>query len=589
MRLACRLSRRRFLQSLATMAAVASSKRGWGLPGAAFAAANVTQSENAKPGSPDWELTQVALNREIEGYASRASVGRGEQIQLFVNTADPTYTIDVFRMGWYGGLGARRILPTINGVGMMQAIPTPDPVTGLVECNWISSCMITTSSPTDPTEWPSGVYLAKLTGASGKQSYIVFAIRDDPRASAILCLCATNTYQAYNNWGGKSLYDFNSTGPRAAKVSYNRPYAINPYGTQLDGAGDFLRRWEYNMVRFLEREGYDVAYTTDVDAHMSAQALLPHKGLLIVGHNEYWSWGMRQNIIATRDAGVGLGFFAANNCFWQIRYEQSSATGNANRTIVCYKDATTDPYALDTDSSNDRLVTVQWRDAPVNLPEGAFIGVQYGAEPGDGGDIVIENAASWVCSNTGLQNGDHLLGLLGYEVDAETGNQPAGTQRIAHSPVPHASSMSDMTVYTASSGATVFATGSMNFNWGLDGYNAPALHPNYVNAAAQQMARNVLAAMVNTPPGAPTNLTAKTQAKVVQLAWRDNSTNEISFRIERSLAPASGFAEIASTGGGVTSYTDPTVSRKTTYYYRVRAATANQYSAYSNTAQVTVR
>jgi hypothetical protein len=130
---------------------------------------------------------------------------------------------------------------------------------------------------------------------------------------------------------------------------------------------------------------------------------------------------------------------------------------------------------------------------------------------------------------------------------------------------------------------------SVNFNWGLDTYNAPALHPNYVSAGAQQMARNVLGAMVNAPPGAPTNLTAKTQAKVVQLAWRDNSTNEISFRIERSLTPASGFAEIPSTGGGVTSYTDSTASRKTTYYYRVRAASATQFSAYSNTAQVTVR
>ena len=103
------------------------------------------------------------------------------------------------------------------------------------------------------------------------------------------------------------------------------------------------------------------------------------------------------------------------------------------------------------------------------------------------------------------------------------------------------------------------------------------------------MTRNVLAAMVNMPPGAPTNLTAKAQAKVVQSAWRDNSTNEISFRIERSLAPASGFAEIASTSSGVTSYTDSTASRKTTYYYRVRAATTTQFSAYSNTAQVTVR
>ena len=308
---------------------------------------------------------------------------------------------------------------------MGQTIPTPDPLTGLVECNWINPCTITTSSPTDPTEWPSATLLVKLTGSSGKQSYIVFAIRDDSRASAILFLCATNTYQAYNNWGGKSLYEFNSIGPRASKVSYNRPYAINPYGTQLDGAGDFLRRWEYNMVRFLEHEGYDVAYTTDVDADMSAQSLLPHNGLLIVGHNEYWSWGMRQNIIAARDAGVGLGFFSANNCFWQIRYEQSSVTGDANRTIACYKDAATDPYALDTDLSNDHLVTVNWRAAPVNLPEGAFIGIQYGAEPGDGGDIVIENAASWVCSNTGLQNGDHLPGLLGYE-DPRGDRQPAG-------------------------------------------------------------------------------------------------------------------------------------------------------------------
>lgn len=588
MRHAGRLSRRRFLQALAATTAVVSSKRGWALPGEGTAGGNATQRENAKPGSSDWEITEAALNGEIAGYASRTSVGRGEQIQLFVSTADPTYTIDVFRMGWYGGLGARRILPTIGRTGTSQAIPTPDPLTGLVECNWINPCTITTSSSTDPTEWPSGVYLAKLTGSSGKQSYIVFTIRDDARAAAILFLCATNTYEAYNNWGGKSLYEFNSIGPRASKVSYNRPYAIDPYGTQLDGAGDFLRRWEYNMVRFLEREGYDVAYATDVDADTSAQILLPHKGLLIVGHNEYWSWDMRQNIIAARDAGVGLGFFSANNCFWQIRYEQSPATGDADRTLVCYKDGTADPYALDSDSSNDRFVTVNWRDTPVNLPEGAFIGVEYGAEPGDGGDIVIENAASWVCSNTGLQNGDHLSGLLGYEVDAEAGNQPAGTQRIAHSPVPNASSMADMTVYTAASGAIVFATGSMNFNWGLDGYNAPSLHPNYVNAAAQQMTRNVLAAMIGTPPPAPTNLRARTRAQAVRLAWRDHSTNEVSFRIERSLSPSSGFAEIASTGGGVTSYTDATVSKTTTYYYRVRAATATQLSAYSNTAQVTV-
>jgi hypothetical protein len=499
------MSRRRFVQGLAAVAAILSSPRGWGRPRHATAASNPTQVENSKPGSSDWEVTQVGLNHEIEGYASRTSVNRGEQVELFVNTTDPTYTIDVFRMGWYNGLGARRILPTIHRTGTVQAAPVVDPVTGMVECNWVDPCVLVTVSATDSSEWPSGVYLAKLTGVSGNQSYIVFAIRDDARASDLLFLCATNTYQAYNNWGGRSLYDFNSTGGRATKVSYNRPYAVAPYNTQTDGAGDFLRRWEYNMTRFLEREGYDVTYMTDVDLDADGPTRLEHQGLLIVGHNEYWSWGMRQNTLAARDGGVHLGFFSANNCFWQIRYEASPVTGDASRTIVCYKDATNDPFALDADPSNDRFVTVEWRQAPVSLPEGAFIGIQYGSEPGDGGTMVIEDASSWVCSNTGLQNGATLPGLIGYEVDAEAGNQPVGIQRIAHSPVPSTQTYADMTVYTASSGAIVFATGSMDFNWGLDGYNAPALHPNYVNAAAQQMTRNVLAAMQDHPiPSTPT-------------------------------------------------------------------------------------
>jgi fibronectin type 3 domain-containing protein len=154
--------------------------------------------------------------------------------------------------------------------------------------------------------------------------------------------------------------------------------------------------------------------------------------------------------------------------------------------------------------------------------------------------------------------------------------------------------MADMTVYTAPSGALVFATGSMNFNWGLDGYNAPALHANYVNAAAQQMTRNVLAAMLGAAtaasPAAPSSLTAQSRPKsAIELRWADNSNNETSFRIERSLSAASGFAEIASVPADLTSYTDRTVSRKRTYYYRVRAATATAFSAYSNTAHAIVR
>jgi hypothetical protein len=482
---------------MAATGVVAAGNLGWLSRRPALAAANPTQAENARTGSADWELVNPALQREIEGYASRTSVNRGEPIQLFVNTADPTYSIDIFRMGWYGGLGGRRVLPTITRAGTSQVIPQPDPTTGRVECHWVDPYVLSTGNPSDSTDWPSGVYLARLTaGSSRKQSYIVFVVRDDARPSDFLFQCAVNTYQAYNNWGGKSIYIFNSTGDPATKISFNRPYAANPYGTRLDGASDFLRRWEYNMVRFLEREGYDVTYTTDVDTHQNPRILLPHRGILIVGHNEYWSWEMRQNIVAARDAGVSLGFFGGNVCYWQMRYEPSPLTGDANQTLVCYKDAGTDPYALDNDPSNDHLVTVRWREDPVNLPEDAFIGVQFVWENDGTDNIVIQNAGSWVCRDTGLKNGDPLVGLLGYEVDREFGDQPPGTEVVAHSPLPGTTEASDMTAYTAGSGATVFAAGSIGWAWGLDDYNAPALHPNLVSPAAQQMTRNVLARML---------------------------------------------------------------------------------------------
>jgi hypothetical protein len=254
---------------------------------------------------------------------------------------------------------------------------------------------------------------------------------------------------------------------------------------------------------------------------------------------------------------------------------------------VCYKDATRDPYALDLDASNDHLVTVRWRATPVNLPEDTFVGVMYVYDPVDA-DIVIENAQNWVCNGTGLRNGDRLPGLLGYEVDSEFGNQPVGTERIAHSAVPNTTITSDMTVYTAASGATVFATGSMYFNWGLDDYNSPGLHTNRVNAAAQQMTRNVLASMLGhrplpapTPLAAPTQLTAKSPARQrIALTWVDNSTNEQSFRIERSLSATSGFAELASVGANVSSFTETNVRSRTSYYYRARAANATQVSSY---------
>ena len=468
-----------------------------------LAAAATIALENQKPGTGDWEISKPALAREIEGYASKTSVNGGDAINLFVSTADPRYTIDVFRMGWYGGAGARRVAGPIERNGILQDAPVSDPSTGLVECRWRDPYTLQTRDADGP--WTTGVYLARLTARpSAAQSFIVFVVRDDARASAIVFQSSVTTFAAYNNWGGKSLYAFNSSNAPARKVSFDRPYATNPYGVRLDGASDFLRRWEYNAVRFLERDGYDVTYITNVDTHERRDALVRHRIALSVGHDEYWSAPMRDRFDAARDRGIHLAFLGAGGCFWRIRFEPG-ATGAANRTIVAYKEAAgdEDPLALDGNPQNDRQITGRWRDRPASRPEERLMGVMYAADPVDG-DIVIDEASHWAFAGTGVRRGDALGGLLGYEVDAMYGGGPDGLVRLAHSPYGDRSKAryADMTIYTAASGAIVFATGSMQWNWGLDGYNAPAWHPLRTSAIAQQVTRTVLSRML-AGPGEP--------------------------------------------------------------------------------------
>ena len=458
-----------------------------------LAAAATVAVENQRPGTPAWEITSPALHQEIEGYASRTSVNGGEPIDLYVSTREPRYAIDVFRMGWYAGAGARQVAGPIVRDGIAQPVPPPDPVTGLIECAWRDPLRLDTRDASGP--WPSGIYLARLTAVSNRQSLIVFVVRDDERRSPLLFQSSVTTFAAYNNWGGTSLYGFNSGNAPARKVSFDRPYAANPYGVRLDGAGDFLRRWEYNAVRFLEREGYDVSYTTDVDTHqrpIADEGQLRHQIFLSVGHDEYWSSAMRSHVEAARNRGVHLAFLGADACYWQIRFEPN-ARGDADRTIVGYKEAAgnLDPLALDGKPENDRLITGRWRDPPVARPEERLVGVMYAADPVDA-DIVVSRAEHWAFAGTGLKDGDALRGLLGYEVDGSYGGGPPALERLAHSPFAEPGAQgkaryADMTIYAAESGALVFATGSIQWSWGLDGYNAPAWHTPRDSSAAQRI------------------------------------------------------------------------------------------------------
>lgn len=510
-------------------------------------ASNLIQTENAKPGTWDWGRVNTDANTDIEGYASLASVNIGGTINLHVSTTAANYTINVYRLGWYGGAGGRQMLGPIARTGTQQPMPTATSL-GLRECNWSDPYALSI-----PSDWVSGIYLAKLTAldAAGHQNYIIFTVRDDNRAASadLLYKSSVNTWQAYNGWGGQSLYanySDNPPGIPAQKVSFNRPYS-----TYSGGTGDFFAS-EHNLVRFLEREGYDVTYSTDIDLHEQGYALIaPHKALLSTGHDEYWSYQMKSAAHQARDLGQNLAFFGSNDVYWQVRYEPSTLpSAAANRTMVAYKEKaeTDDPYWLDSDPTNNKYVTTRFRDLsapPYNVvdsiaqPENGLIGVMYKDDPVQGA-IVISDASHWIFANAGASNGMELPGLLGYEVDAifNNGYTPQNLQTLATSPYPaggsHPAGISHMTTYTAASGAVVFATGSIQWSWGLDDYGVPWGRADFTSSVAQQATRNVLARMAIIKPGAPLN----------PVAIRGNAKAKVTFS-----APAS------NGGGVITGYT----------------------------------
>jgi len=443
-----------------------------------FSTNNLIQQENAKPGSNAWVIPtgNIASNHQIEGYASANSVNRGESISFFVSTADPSFRLEIFRLGWYQGNGAR-LVASNTLAGGLQAPCSTDATTLVINCAWQSSSTLQLPAPeADGTNnWTSGIYLAKLTGStSNKSSYIPFVVRDDARKAEIRFASAMNTWEAYNEWGGTSLY----TTPRAFKVSFNRPFFR---GT---GGGDLVSElWEMSALRFLEREGYDVSYAADVDA-LNASELLNHKVLLFPGHHEYWSTPMRDNVQAAINAGVHAVFFGSNNVYWQVRYE-ADATGAPNRVMVCYK-STQDPMA----TTNPPLTTVQFREPPVNSPEETMLGVMFNSAGVDA-NLVVSNPSHWIFDQTGASKGQSLGAYLGEEVDGQSGLAPPGTTVLMESPYVSSggsSGISRTTIFQAPSGAFVFSSGTSNFPLGLDN-----IHTNDANPVIIQMVRNLLA------------------------------------------------------------------------------------------------
>jgi hypothetical protein len=431
-----------------------------------------------------------------EGYASTTSVEPGQPIELHVSA--PTgvgYTLDVYRIGWYGGIGGRRLAQLAN-VGLQQPIPSPDPATGEVRANW----PVTDVLMTNPS-WVTGYYLVRIVLADGSApGAIPFVLREPSGAtipSPVLVQVPVNTWQAYNAWGGKSLYDFNSAGGRANRVSFDRPYLWHGPGWQV------MTSWELSLVRFLEREGVDVSYVTDVDVAGDPGVLLRHRVAITAGHGEYWTKGIRDAYENARARSTNLLFMGANTGYWQVRYE------NARRTMVGYKSAA-DPVA-------DRsLTTVRFRELSPARPECTLLGVQHEEGPGlynwPRADFVTNSfppASQWF-RNTGLAAGATISQVVSREHDwIPPGSNNCGLPLqvlFHHDAVNDQLERSEAVRYTfPSSGARVFASGSLEFPWVLDPYRYPDGPGTPVDTRIQQFVRNLLTnALRPAPPASVT-------------------------------------------------------------------------------------
>jgi len=470
---------------------------------------NPIQQENSLHGDDGW-LHPGVEDRGIEGYTTEVGVQPGDTVHFHVSTKPgASYHIDVYRLGWYGGIGARLVacLPSCSSddQGRAYDVPAPD-ANGELDAGWP-----VTEPRTVPSTWVSGYYLVDYVLTSGPQSsmaamgYVI--VRDPPsRQSTILVQVPVDTWQAYNAWGGKSLYDDQSVGGRRANhVSFERPYKWEPQ------PGGLPLEWEYPLVRFLERNGYDVSYQTDIDTDANPGSLLQHRLVMTAGHGEYWTKATRDAFDNARDAGVNLAFMGANTGYWQIKY----AVGG--QTIVAYKsryDPEPDP-ALKTTMFRDlvppryecELLGIQFQATLLNWPPSDYV-----AQAGAIGD-------PWF-AGTGYNAGDVVKGIVSVETDTIPGNQTADsscghkvTVFFHHETGSDKSGNADAVRYTADSGARVFASGSMTFAWGLDDYPPnPDMTHGLADPRLQRFMQNALADLTKPappPPPPPASLVAR--------------------------------------------------------------------------------
>src|SRR5919106_2625930 len=475
--------------------------------------------ENSKPGSPEseWGVNGTG-DDSIRGYSTQMSVDAGETVSFKVKTGASAYSIDIYRLGYYDGDGARRWDTILPSAPLPQTQPAciTQASTGNYDCGtWNVS-----ASWDVPDEAVSGVYVARLERTdTGGASLIPFVVRDDSGTADIAFQTNDATWAAYNPYGGNSLYQCtNDACPPGEPLGYKGAYAVSynrPF-TTVGFEGPVLFHNEYSMIRFMEANGYDMSYLANVDTHRRGHLLLNHKVFMTSGHDEYWSRTQWDNIEAARDAGVHLAFFSGNLAFWKTRWEPSIAGGQQDRTVVSYKDthfdAAVDPVEW----------TGTWRDNRFSTqePENSLTGLLFKVNSSSTSITVpstFRDLRLWRNTTVEqLEDGESEMladDILGYEFDEDIDNgfRPTGLFRLSSTHVTNVQVFTDygstlenggsahhtITMYRAASGAPVFKTGTIQWAWGLDTYSVPGNPP--PNRTQQQMMLNLFADMDSQP------------------------------------------------------------------------------------------
>ena len=480
------MDRRSFLEGTAGLGLAAA------LSAAAPAPSQRVRDENSRPGTTDWLLTNTRIDPPtqyrcpwIEGYCSKTSVTAGETIEFKISTKPASkFTLDIYRLGYYGGKGGR----LMEKLGPFDGSPKRDPPVGEVrlrECQWDTAATLTI-----PDDWLSGVYLGKLTEQKEKlESYLIFIVRDD-RQCDFLFQCSDTTWAAYNRWPDLwSLYDDGTpphnwyTGPGVA-VSFDRPYAR--YRQIFDaplsqGSGEFLL-WEFPLAFWMEQHGYEVSYISNIDTHARPERLLKTKTFLSVGHDEYWSLAMYDHVKRAIDAGVNAAFFSGNSVdgVLDIRAGQSGA---ADRTIERIGKFGGPGTQRDRSAEKEK----RWKQ---HGPDPALLMGAGTTDPANGtADWTCIAPKHWLFDGTGMKSGDSIPGLVGWEHHGPPLPEIDGLEVLARGPVYSRSKPQNVeytaTLYPGPKDNLVFNAATI---WWSDGLSQP---PGYLRPSAHG----------GTPPG----------------------------------------------------------------------------------------